>query len=744
LQEHLAAAAILAAGHFSFSYRTAIAALTSSPTGAGTLAHLVRFAILPLATLLVAGAPASRLPGERLVLRMDRVPAASFEPDEALGAAIDGTERGGVERILTPHNVATMRGAGLRSLTYRLKTELGIEVWHWNPAGRWSDPVHRQGYWTSSDALGPPIRLSWGYRLPRRGDTNDQANNQGYSRLTDGDRATFWKSNPYLDPAFLRDGLPHPQWLVLRFDRKRPVDAAVIDWGTPWAVRYEVQYWTGANEDDGDGRWVTFPGGRVANGRGGRTELRLATRPIATTHVRVLLEQGSGTAPAGSTDWRDRAGYAVREVAFGLRRKGGAFEDAVVHAPANKTQTFAHVSSTDPWHRASDRDPDLEQTGIDRFFASKLTFGKPPMIATGLLYDTPDNVRNELTYIARGHYKVSRIELGEEPDGQYASAADYGALYLATFDRVKGILPGVRIGGPSLQSAFTDTWMQPDAPPSWDGWLARYLKQRGRLGAMQFVSFEFYPFDDICGDISRKLIGETVLLGQAWSRLTNDGWPRRVPRIISEYGFSAFSGRVESEMPSALLTADIAGQWLTLGGKAAYLFGYPPNWPATHDRKCGGYGNMMLFMADQNGQAGQPMPNYYAARLLTQAWTEPGVGPYRVVPSALEGAKDNDVATFALRRPDGRISLLLVNRSATRPHVVVVDARRRGGREVRVRGPAAIFSYGPRQYSWIDAGQQSHPGRDRPPVRRHLGAEPLNLELRPLTMTVIVLDNGKM
>jgi hypothetical protein len=115
-----------------------------------------------------------------------------------------------------------------------------------------------------------------------------------------------------------------------------------------------------------------------------------------------------------------------------------------------------------------------------------------------------------------------------------------------------------------------------------------------------------------------------------------------------------------------------------------------------------------------------------------------------VVPSALEGAKDNDVATFALRRPDGRISLLLVNRSATRPHLVAVDTRRGGGRVVRVRGPATIFSYGPRQYSWIDAGQQSHPGRDRPPVRRHLGAEPLNLELRPLTMTVIVLDNGKM
>jgi hypothetical protein len=459
--------------------------------------------------------------------------------------------------------------------------------------------------------------------------------------------------------------------------------------------------------------------------------------------VRVLLEQGSGTAPAGSTDWRDRAGYAVREVAFGLRGKGGAFEDAVVHAASNKRQTFAHVSSTDPWHRASDRDPDLEQTGIDRFFASELTSGEPPMIATGLLYDTPENVRGELTYIARRHYRVRRVELGEEPDGQYASAADYGALYLATFDRVKGVLPWVRIGGPSLQSAFTDTWMQPSAPHKWDGWLARYLKQRRRLDAMQFVSFEFYPFDDICGDISRKLIGESALLNQAWSQLAEDGWPKRAPRIISEYGFSAFSGRVESEIPSALLTADIAGQWLTLGGKAAYLFGYPPNWPATHDRGCEGYGNMMLFMADPNGQARQPMPNYYAARLLTHAWTRPGDRRNQALPTALEGANDNDVAAFALRHSDGRLSLLLVNRSATRSHRLALDARLRGGREVRLRGPATVFSYGPEQYSWIDAGKQSHPGRDRPPLQRHLGSGPLDVDLRPLTMAVVLLDNGK-
>ena len=183
-----------------------------------------------------------------------------------------------------------MRSVGLRPLSYRLRTELGVEAWHWNPRGRWSDSEHAQGYWTSDDQPGAPILASFGYRLPRRGNTVDQAEDNGYSRLADGDLDTFWKSNPYLDRSFTgEDNSCHPQWLIVDLGKQTPVDAMRIAWGMPYAVRYQVQYWDGEDaalpDEYPSGHWQTFPEGEVRQGSGGDENLRLARHAVAVRYL---------------------------------------------------------------------------------------------------------------------------------------------------------------------------------------------------------------------------------------------------------------------------------------------------------------------------------------------------------------------------------------------------------------------------------------------------------------------------
>src|SRR5438128_3445048 len=170
-------------------------------------------------------------------------PANRFIPSHAFGAGVDGHAEGETDRQLSPANIASMLSVGFKPLTYRLRTELAGEAWHWNPNGSWSDPAHRQGYWTSTSELGDPIHVCYGYRLPRRGNTIDQANDDDYSRLDDGDRQSFWKSNPYLDRAFtVESNAFHPQWVVIEFGQPEPVNAIRLAWAEPFATRYQIQY----------------------------------------------------------------------------------------------------------------------------------------------------------------------------------------------------------------------------------------------------------------------------------------------------------------------------------------------------------------------------------------------------------------------------------------------------------------------------------------------------------------------
>ena len=91
--------------------------------------------------------------------------------------------------------------------------------------------------------------------------------------------------------------------------------------------------------------------------------------------------------------------------------------------------------------------------------------------------------------------------------------------------------------------------------------------------------------------------------------------------------------------------------------------------------------------------------------------------------------KDGDgnllVTSYAVHRPDGNWSLMLVNRDETKSHAVRVvfeDSKRK--QEASFSGLVTFVTFGSEQYAWINDGPNSHADPDNPPVATTIKAEP--------------------
>jgi hypothetical protein len=73
------------------------------------------------------------------------------------------------------------------------------------------------------------------------------------------------------------------------------------------------------------------------------------------------------------------------------------------------------------------------------------------------------------------------------------------------------------------------------------------------------------------------------------------------------------------------------------------------------------------------------------------------------------------VTSYAVHRPDGNWSVMLVNRDETNPHPVrlVFDD---SGRSASFSGPVAFVTFGSEQYVWKNDGKNSRADPDGPPT----------------------------
>ncbi|MEP7086715.1 MAG: hypothetical protein ABI884_05220, partial [Gemmatimonadota bacterium] len=398
-----------------------------------------------------------------------------------------------------------------------------------------------------------------------------------------------------------------------------------------------------------------------------------------------------------------------------------------------------YASSTDPWHRASDVDLDLEQAGFDRVYRSGLTNGLPAMVPVPVLFSTPEDGANELRFLASRGYAYDRVELGEEPDGQYVTPEDYASLYLRWARALHHVAPRVTLGGPSFQSPESQVMMAWPEDSAGAPWMERFisvLRYRDRLADFGFLSFEWYLFDDVCAPTAPQLASAPGRLADAMRQLEEQGVPRALPKVIAEYGYSAFASRAEVDIEGALFDADLLGHFLSLGGATAYLYGYEPTY-LDSDPRCNAWGNNALFLATSRRDIRHPVAAYHAVHLLTHEWLEPGESAHTLftaTPMSAAGRPDTLLSSFAVKRPDGRWAVLLVNRDAVHAQTVRLEFAGAGAGSP-ARGLHDVWIFSRAQYRWHAAGAEGAPNPDLPPRHRTTRAE--SIVLPPYSLAVV-------
>jgi len=635
----------------------------------------------------------------------------SFSPLSALGGAIDRL-RGGdtreanerhTERLLGGSALKELLGAGWQTVTYRQNTELMIEAWHWNARGTWSNAAKQEGYFTGSAALtDEKILHSWAYPLPHRGATEGDGN--GWSRLTDGDPKSYWKSNPYLTKAYTgEDDSLHPQWVMIDLGAKTNINAIRIAWANPYAKRYYVQFWTGEQEPFYNGinrgAWQTFPVGTVTNGAGGTPTLKLMSGTISVRYLRIWMTESSNTCDThGAEDRRNCVGYAIDELYIGTLMADGQFTDIVKHLPSRQ-QTITWPSSVDPWHAASDLDYGRgDQIGFDYFFNCGVTRGLPAMIPVAILYTIPEDAANEIAYLTKRKYPISWIEMGEEADGQRVLPEDYATLYVQFAKAIHKLTPNAPLGGPAFEGTpgDVDSWADANGRVSFLGRFVDYLKARGRLQDFTFFSFEHYPCmgNRKCADWS-SLYWEPAFVHHVIQAWKDNGLPPSVPFFMTE-GNDLGEGNAGT-VKSALWLADYVGSMLTEGAAGTYYFHYIPS-----PGRGGGGGGFLPI--DENDHARYYPPQYLATQVVTKEWVQPVDAAHKLY-RASSDVKDKDgnvlVTAYPLDRPDGSWSIMIVNKDQDNAHSVkVAFAGADAGRNRFFSGPVDRVVFGAAEYQW--------------------------------------------
>jgi hypothetical protein len=191
---------------------------------------------------------------------------------------------------------------------------------------------------------------------------------------------------------------------------------------------------------------------------------------------------------------------------------------------------------------------------------------------------------------------------------------------------------------------------------------------------------------------------------------------------------------------AALWLADSVGSFLAAGGAAYY---HSPIQPETLRLGCQGFSTFGNFVADRDLNVLQHTSQYFASRLINLEWVKHGAGVHELFPSEADLRDDAGrelITAYAVQRPDGQWSVMLINKDPTKAHPVNIEfAAADGGRQGHFAARVTMITFGAEQYVWHPEGAKSHADPDGPPATSTLDlSSGGNVTLPRASVTIIL------
>jgi hypothetical protein len=239
------------------------------------------------------------------------------------------------------------------------------------------------------------------------------------------------------------------------------------------------------------------------------------------------------------------------------------------------------------------------------------------------------------------------------------------------------------------------------------------------MSDLSFVSFEHYPLEP-CQITWADLYREPQLVEGILKTWRDDGVPADVPLMNTESNVSWALTDPMQDLFAGLWLADSVGAFLTHAGPNAAYY-HSPIQPEALRSGCQAWSTYGNFVANEKLEIREYTAQYFASQLLNLDWVKHGAGIHELYPAAgnlQDEAKHDLITAYAVKRPDGEWSLMIINKDPTNANNIKI-AFDNDQQETAAQfwGPVKVVTFGAAEYVWHSSGAASHADPDGPPKR---------------------------